>query len=79
MREEWGVSQDLADVGESGLLSFYKTKFQVLFTVKSNQSSGSQEKLKLTRSSARGNTKKEENVFAYNNIPPLQYSPRRRV
>ncbi|KAI8435629.1 hypothetical protein MSG28_003895 [Choristoneura fumiferana] len=48
-------------------------------SVKSNRSTGSREKQKSTRSSARGCTKKEENVFAYNNVPLLQYSPRRRV
>ncbi|XP_063533886.1 UPF0193 protein EVG1 homolog [Cydia strobilella] len=47
--------------------------------VHSNCSTKSQEKQKSSRSSAKGHPKMEENILAYNNIPPLQYSPRRRV
>ncbi|XP_063380677.1 UPF0193 protein EVG1 homolog [Cydia fagiglandana] len=45
----------------------------------SNGSTKSQEKQKSSRSSAKGHPKMEENILAYNNVPLLQYSPRRRV
>ncbi|XP_063361985.1 UPF0193 protein EVG1 homolog [Cydia amplana] len=48
-------------------------------SVHSNRSTNSQKKQKSSRSSAKGHRKMEENILAYNNIPPLQYSPRRRV
>ncbi|XP_061713533.1 UPF0193 protein EVG1 homolog [Cydia pomonella] len=48
-------------------------------SVHSNRSTKSQEKQKSSRSSAKRHPKMEENILAYNNIPPLQYSPRRRV
>ncbi|XP_047995682.1 UPF0193 protein EVG1 homolog [Leguminivora glycinivorella] len=46
-------------------------------SVHSNRST--KEKQESSRSSTKGRAKMEENILAYNNIPPLQYSPRRRV